>query len=131
MHLLHAVTTVFCEAFTGSCQVSTALMHSQLQHGFDSQPSHFAQAVCLHNRLLGTCVDSGISWYPSDTQSSLVSHVHVLLLQTLLSHVVTSHVRSAVHGIPAGASMIRAMANIYSLYMQRDGTDQLHSSLST
>lgn len=38
--------------------------------------------------------------------------------QTLLSHVVTSHVRSAVHGIPAGASMIRAMSNIYKLYMQ-------------
>ena len=47
-----------------------------------------------------------------------------ILLQTLLTHVVSSHVRSAVQGIPGAALMIRAMANTYNLYLQHHGSLQ-------
>ncbi|DBA89858.1 TPA: hypothetical protein ACH3X2_004716 [Trebouxia sp. C0005] len=51
--------------------------------------------------------------------------------QTLLTHVVSSHVRSAIHGIPGAASMIRAMANTYNLYLQHRGSLQpIHTSLA-
>lgn len=51
--------------------------------------------------------------------------------QTLLTRVVSSHIRSAVHGIPGAASMIRAMANTYNLYLQHRGSlHQIHSSLA-
>ncbi|KAL3145530.1 hypothetical protein ABBQ32_003355 [Trebouxia sp. C0010 RCD-2024] len=52
--------------------------------------------------------------------------------QMLLTHVVSSHVRSAVHGIPEAASMIQAMANIYHLYLQQRGSviEQVHTSLN-
>jgi len=54
-----------------------------------------------------------------------------MLLQTLLTHVVSSHVRSAIHGIPGAASMIRAMANTYNLYLQHRGSLQpIHTSLA-
>ena len=52
-------------------------------------------------------------------------------VQMLLTHVVSSHVRSAVHGIPEAASMIRAMANTYNLYLQQRGSvGQIHTSLN-
>lgn len=51
--------------------------------------------------------------------------------QTLLAHVVSSHVRSAVHGIPGAASMIRAMSNTHNLYLQHhSGSSQLHTTLA-
>ena len=52
-------------------------------------------------------------------------------VQMLLTHVVSSHVRSAIHGIPGAASMIRAMANTYNLYLQHQGSfEQIHTSLN-
>ena len=52
-------------------------------------------------------------------------------LQMLLTHVVSCHVRSAIHGIPEAASMVRAMANTYNLYLQQQGSvEQIHTSLN-
>ena len=42
-------------------------------------------------------------------------------LQVLLRHMVSTHVRSAVHGIEASASMIQAVSNAYELWRKQIG----------
>ncbi len=100
-----------------------ALLHLTVcLSGADCHPSrlrHMESASCMSGQHLPGC--AGFDY--TDRES--------VWLQTLLIHVVSLHVRSAVHGIPGAALMIQAMANTYNLYLHNRGSLQpIHTSLA-
>ena len=117
------MTSVSSSGFGAArCVIALAFLNS-------NHVKNMQQFVLVMHRQIcsvgGCCSKPKVPWLCAIP----VLTVRLPMLQTLLSHVVTSHVRSAVHGIPAGASMIRAIANVYKLYAQTRSAGQVASSL--